>query len=131
MVHQLELQMRKTARQFPVWQWAKDVRGFSDLGLAVVIAEAGALDKYSDVGKLWKRLGLAPITKDGKTKAASTWRKSGGLTADEWQDTGPAGPKYAPKRRAAIYSQVGTPIIGGMGKGYRPVIGEDIEQNEK
>jgi hypothetical protein len=127
----IELAMRKLARQFPVWSWAKDVSGFSDLGLAVVLAEAGALDRYSNKGKLWKRLGLAPITKDGKTKAASTWRKSGGLTSEEWQDTGPNGPKYSPKRRASIFSQVGNPIIGGMGKGYRPLIGEDIEQNPK
>lgn len=130
MVHKLELQMRKIARQFPVWtEWAKDVHGFSDLGLAVVIAEAGDLSRYDDHCKLWKRLGLAPITKGGKTQAASTWRKSGGLTSEEWQDDGPNGPKYSPKRRAAIFSQVGSPIIGGMGKGYRPTVGEDIEQN--
>jgi hypothetical protein len=130
----IELAMRKLARQFEVWKWAKEVRGLSDLGLAVVLAEAGALDRYSGkngYGKLWKRLGLAPITKDGQTKACSTWRKSGGLTSEEWQDTGPNGPKYAPKRRASIFSQVGNPIIGGMGKGYRPLVGEDIEQNPK
>lgn len=132
MVHKLELQMRKTARQFPVWDtWAKDIKGFSDLGLAVVIAEAGGLERYPDCGKLWKRLGLAPVSKDGKTQACSTWRKSGGLTADDWKDESSAGPKYAPRRRAAIFSQVGSPIIGGMGKGYRPAVGEDITQNEK
>jgi hypothetical protein len=127
MQHALELQMRKLARQFPVWQWAKDINGFSDLGVAIVIAEAGRLDKYSDEGKLWKRLGLAPVSKDGVTKACSSWRKTGGLTTEEWMDDGPSGPKYSPRRRASIFSQVGGPIIGGMGKGRRPDVGEDID----
>lgn len=127
----LERAMRKTARSFPVWQWAKDVRGVSDLGLAVIIAEAGPLDNYSNVGKLWKRLGLAPVTKGGVTKSCAAWRMQGGLTADEWKDDGPNGPKYSPKRRAAIFSQVGTPLIGRMGHGYRPEVGEDIEQNPR
>jgi hypothetical protein len=132
MVHRLELQMRKIARQFPAWNgWAKEIHGFSDLGLAVVIAEAGDLTRYSTHSKLWKRLGLAPVTKDGKTQACSTWRRNGGLSTAEWMDESAAGPKYAPRRRAAIFSQVGSPIIGGMGKGYRPLVGEDISKNEK
>ncbi len=122
----IEKDMRKLARQFPVWLWAKDVYGLSDLGLAIIISQAGRLDNYSTHDKLKKRLGLAPITKDGVTRAASTWRKKGGLTAEDWSDTGPFGPKYSPRRRAAIYSQVGTMVIGGMGKGVRPLVGEDV-----
>jgi hypothetical protein len=126
--HQAEIEkaMRKLARQFPVWQFAKTVHGLSDLGLAVIIAAAGPLDYYPTPSHLCKRLGLAPIAKDGVTRAASSWRKQGGLSADDWKDTGPNGPKYSPRRRAQIYSQVGTMIIGGMGKGVRPLAGEDI-----
>lgn len=121
----VEKEMRKIARQFPVWQWAEGINGLSDLGLAVIISQAGNLAKYSTPDKLKKRLGLSPITKDGVTRAASEWRK-GGLTSEEWKDTGPSGPKYSPKRRAQMYAQVGTMIIGGMGKGVRPLVGEDI-----
>lgn len=122
----IEKEMRKIAKQFPVWEWAKGVNGLSDLGLAIIISQAGRLDKYSSSDKLKKRLGLSPITKDGVTRAASTWRKKGGLTADDWQDTSPNGPKYSPRRRSQMYAQVGTMIIGGMGKGVRPLVGEDI-----
>lgn len=126
MQHQIELTMKRIARQFPVWEWVKDIKGLSDLGLAIIIAEAGPLDKYSSHSKLWRRLGLAPITKNGETRAGSTWRMKGGLNAADWTTAG-----YSARRRAAIFSQVGNPIIGGMGKGYRPTVGEDIEQNEK
>lgn len=125
--HQVELLMRKTARRFPVWEaWAKDVRGLSDLGLAIIIAEAGQLDKYPTHSKLWRRLGLAPFTKNGETRSCSMWRMKGGLSSDDWTEVG-----YSPRRRASIFSQVGGSIIGGMGKGYRPLVGEDIEQNTK
>lgn len=123
--HVIELEMRRLARSLPVWSWAETIKGFSDLGLAIIVAEAGDLNNYSTEGKLRKRLGLAPIAKDGVTKACSTWRKSGGLTADDWKDKGPAGPKYKPRRRAAIFAQVGGPLIGAMNKGPRPVVGED------
>ena len=38
--------------------------------------------------------------------------------------------RYSPRRRSSMFSQIGGPIIGGMGKGYRPFVGEDIDQNE-
>lgn len=56
-----EKAMRKLARQLPVWEWAKDIRGFSDLGLAIIVAEAGDLNAYPKKGHLWKRLGVAVI----------------------------------------------------------------------
>ena len=120
--HTIELAMRRLARQLPVWPWAQAVHVFSDLGLAIVVAEAGPLERYANKGKLWKRFGLAPFTKDGETKALSSWR--GGLNAEEWTEAA-----YKPSRRAAIFAQVGGPLIGAMGKGYRPPVDEDIEQN--
>jgi hypothetical protein len=120
----IERDMRKTARQLPVWQWAKDVHGLSDLGVAIIIAEAGNLSRYPTPGHLRKRLGLAPMEKDGETRAFSQWRLKGGLSAEEWTAAG-----YKPQRRAMMFSQIGGPIIGFMSKGYRPMVGEDIEQN--
>ncbi len=101
-----EKEMRKIARKSPLWQWAEGIRGLGDLGLAVILAEAGDPGKYSTVSKLWKRLGLAPIVKDGTTRAASSWRMKGGLNAEDWTNAG-----YNPKRRAEIYSCIDEPLF--------------------
>lgn len=100
--HEIELEMRRTVRKLPVYPWAKSVHGFGELGLAVVIGEAGDLAGYPKKGHLWKRLGMAPL--DGQ--AYSTWRMKGGLTAEEWTEAG-----YSPRRRAEIYSCVTEPMI--------------------
>ncbi len=95
----VEKEMRRAARGLPVWPWVAAVRGFGDLALAVIVAEAGALDRYANPGKLWKRLGLAPIEKGGETRAASQWRRAGGLEAADWTAAG-----YAPQRRAQVWA---------------------------
>lgn len=101
--HQAELEMRRIARKLLIWQlWAKGVRGLGDLGLAVVLAETNDLALYSNPAKVWKRLGLAPY--DGK--AASTWRREGGLNSEQWTAIG-----YSPRRRAEIFSCVGDPLF--------------------
>lgn len=101
--HEIELEMKRIARRLPVWKaWAKSVKGLGDLGLAVIVAEAGDLAKYTNPGKVWKRLGLAPYN----GKAASTWRYEGGLSADEWTAFG-----YSPRRRAEMYAVVGEPLF--------------------
>lgn len=125
-VKAIEKEMKKLARQFPVWEgFAKDVRGLSDLGLAVIIAEAGCLDDYPTRHKLRKRLGLAPIVKDGVAKSGMGWRLGGGLSADGWTAAG-----YKPSRRAQIFAQVGTLIIsGGAVQARRPISGEDVAAN--
>lgn len=66
-----EREMKRIARQFPVWPWVKGVHGLSDLGLAIIVSEAGRLDAYETTNKdgkrskgyckLWRRLGLAPV----------------------------------------------------------------------
>lgn len=98
----IEKEMKKLVRELPVYPWAKSVHGFGDLGLAVIIAEAGDLSSYPTKGHLWKRLGLAPL--DGK--AMSTWRREGGLSADEWVEAG-----YNPRRRAEMYGVVADPLF--------------------
>jgi hypothetical protein len=63
----VEKQMRKIARSLPIWLWVESVAGFGDLGLAIILAEAGCgftgrgLLDYATKEKLWKRLGLAVI----------------------------------------------------------------------
>ena len=94
---EIELRMKKLVRELPVHAWAKGVRGFGEIGLAVTVGECGDLATYSGPRKMRKRLGLAPM--DGN--AMSTWKK-GGLTAEDWVAAG-----YSPKRRAEIYSCVG------------------------
>lgn len=100
--HQVELDMKKLARSLPVAEWAKGVHGLGELGLAVIIAEAGDLSKYPKKGHLWKRLGLA-VHGD---KAYSTWRMKGGLTAEQWTEAG-----YSPRRRAEVYAVISEPLF--------------------
>lgn len=100
--HQVELDMKKLARSLPVAEWAKGVHGLGELGLAVIIAEAGDLSKYPKKGHLWKRLGLA-VHGD---KAYSTWRMKGGLTTEQWTEAG-----YSPRRRAEVYAVISEPLF--------------------
>lgn len=100
--HEVEAEMRRAARRLPVAAWAKGVRGLGEIGLAVIVGEAGDLGGYAHPDKLMKRLGLAPY----EGKAFSTWRRAGGLSAEEWTAGG-----YSPRRRAQIYAVVGDPLF--------------------
>lgn len=99
---QLEKEMVKLAKQLPVKPWVEhhDRRGFGPLFLAIVIGETGDLANYANPGKVWRRLGLAPWSFDGKTLMGATWRggKSGKLPASEWEAFG-----YSPRRRSISY----------------------------
>lgn len=100
--HEVELEMKRLARKLPVFAWAKDVKGLGELGLAVIVAEAGDLAKYPKKGHLWKRLGLAPH----EGKAYSIWRTKGGLSAEDWTAAG-----YSPRRRAEVYAVISEPLF--------------------
>lgn len=105
--HEVELEMKRIVRKLPVYAWAEPIKGFGEMGLAVIIGEAGNLSNYASVEKLWKRLGLAPFADaKGTVQACGTWRREGGLTADEW-----VAAKYKPQRRAEIYAVVGEPLF--------------------
>lgn len=97
-----ELDMKRTVRKLPVYEWAKAVRGLGELGLAVIVAEAGDIAKYPKKGHLWKRLGLAAH----EGKAYSTWRREGGLSAEDWVAAG-----YSPRRRAEVYAVISEPLF--------------------
>jgi len=98
----LEKQMLAFAKQLPVAPWVEhvDQRGFGLPFLAIVIGETGDLANYANPAKVWRRLGCAPHTFDGKTLMGATWRsgKHGKLPASEWEEFG-----YSPRRRSIAY----------------------------
>jgi len=101
--HQIELDMKRRARALPVWSsWAKGVHGFGELGLAVIVGEAGDIGSYRSDDGLKKRLGLAPYF----GQAYSTWRKEGGLTASTWTEAG-----YNPARLGQVFGVVTSPLF--------------------
>lgn len=102
--HTVELDMRRIARRLPVWEaFGKGVRGFGELGLAVIVGEAGDISTYSNPAKLWKRLGLAVI--DGERQQ----RKSDPELA--------AAHGYNPRRRAEMYAVIADPLFRGQWRG--------------
>jgi len=95
----IEKQMELSVKELPVCEWWCSHRGCSFLGLATVIGEAGNLSVYSEPGKLWKRMGLAPYEKNGVTRAMGQWmRHKADLTKKEWEKAG-----YCPRRRASMF----------------------------
>lgn len=105
---EIALRMEKLARGLPAYGFAKSVKGFGDMAFAVLVGEAGDIGTYQPGGsprkaeKLWKRLGLAPY----HGHALSNWRRTGGLTAAEWEYLG-----YAPRRRAEVYAVIEDPLF--------------------
>ncbi len=93
----VEKEMAKLVTKLPVYEWMKGVAGLGEIGLAVIIGEAGDIGNYPNVRHLWRRLGLAPYG----GRAMSNWHGNE-LTAEEWTTCG-----YSPRRRAEIYACVG------------------------
>jgi hypothetical protein len=91
-----EEELEKLAEQLPAAAFIKSIKGVGLLKLAQIIGETGDLHGYSNPGKLWKRLGLAPY----KGRSPSTWRmtKDNGLKAEDWVAMG-----YSPMRRALMF----------------------------
>lgn len=98
----IEKEMVKLAKTLPAAKWVAkhEQRGFGLLFLAIVIGETGDLGNYANPGKVWRRLGCAPWTFEGKTAMGATWRagKEGKLPASEWEQFG-----YSPRRRSIAY----------------------------
>lgn len=98
----LEKEMTRLAKQLPVAAWVQqpEQRGFGLLFLAIVVGETGDLSNYANPAKVWRRLGCAPWSFDGRTQMGATWKagKSGKLPASEWEAFG-----YSPRRRSIAY----------------------------
>ncbi len=101
---QIEAQMRTLAKTLPVWPWADNVRGLGELGVAIIIGEAGDPANYPRVECLWKRLGLAVI--DGERQQ----RKSGAEAA--------AAHGFNPSRRAEIWT-IGDSLFRSQWRGAK------------
>lgn len=114
---ELKKDMMAIAEELPLDDFVADTQGFTWWSLAKIIGETGDLDNYSGPAKVWKRMGLAPITNhQGETKAGSTWSwgKEGRLTAEEWTEAG-----YCPFRRSVMYV-IGETLVKA-GDGYKQI----------
>lgn len=103
------------AKRLPVASWVDrpEQRGFGLCFLGIVIGECGNLSDYANPGKLWRRLGCAPWSYDGRTLMGATWRAEG-LPAKQWESFG-----YSPRRRSIAYL-IGEGIVKQNGAGpYR------------
>jgi hypothetical protein len=94
----IEKELAAMAMQSPGGEWMVSVKGFGPAGLAGIIGEAGDLSNYPDHSKLWRRMGMAPFTKDGVTRSGKQWKVAGGLKADDWTEYG-----YSGIRRALMF----------------------------
>lgn len=101
-----EKEMRVLAKQLPAWDFVQTVKGISDLGLAVIVGEAGDLGAYPKKGHLWKRLGLAVI--DGKRQG----NPGTGASAEDWIAHG-----YKAARRAEVYAFVDDVMLRSQWRG--------------
>jgi hypothetical protein len=103
-----EKAMETEAKELPVFPFVQAIRGAGALGLATIVAEAGHLSAYSNVSKLWKRLGYAPY--DGL--AGSSWKRESwrprALTADEWIANPFKGERYA------LMAQIATWLVNAQ-----------------
>lgn len=111
----LESVIEDIAQELPVCEWWSSIIGCGAGGLGKLIGATGNLDNYRPeepgyVGRIWRRLGLAPYEKDGVSKAGSTW-KFGGLKSEDWEEFG-----YCPKRRSVVFT-LGDPVIKHAAKG--------------
>lgn len=119
--------VEKLTESLPIWvEWGVGVKGLSSWGLGKIIACAQSQDaetcphtfsvgNYATVSKLWKRFGLAVIAGERQRKKSD---------ADDALEHG-----YSPQRRAVLWN-IENGLIGGMGKGSRPFLGEDIDKRE-
>lgn len=113
---QTEETMVSLAKELPHADWVQSAAcpGFSLVNYAKLIGTVRNLDRFRSPSALWKAMGLASISKDGKTQAGSVWMRSGGLTAEDWKSIG-----YSPTRRSLAYL-IGDGLIKAGGGVARP-----------
>lgn len=117
-IKEIDAEIEKLAGQLPHSKFVEDkIPGIALLSYGLLIGVTGNLSNYSTPAKVWKRLGLAPITKDGVTQAGSTWRnpktrRAGAtLTDEEWIAAG-----YSPQRRSLIWNMGAGMLRAGLRK---------------
>jgi hypothetical protein len=110
----VEKELAKLAKALPIYPWIKDLPGIAAGSFAGLVGECGDIGSYKSASALWKRMGLAVIDGGRQRRIAGTAALEHG---------------YSPRRRAVMWN-IGGGLIGGMGKGPRPKVGEDIESRE-
>jgi hypothetical protein len=107
---QAKTEMANLAKQLPVYSLVETIRGFGEVSLAIIVAEAGDLSNYATPSKLWKRMGLAVmdgVRQGGLSKSAAK---------DDWIEHG-----YNRLRRSRMWN-IGDALIRGNGDGeYRAI----------
>lgn len=119
-----ENEMKDLARSLPVWPWVKKVAGVAELGLAVIVAEAGDIGAYSGPGRLWKRMGLACI--DGMRQGRVPPGLSREERAEAWKQRG-----YNPSRRAEVWAFLDDTMFKQQWRGDRDEDGKDPKKSGK
>lgn len=99
-----ERDMVNLAKQLPVAKWVEGITGFGLGSLAAIVGECGDIGEYRTVSGVWRRMGLAPFTKDGASHAGMTWRipkwrQADALTKEEWVEFG-----YSGRRRSVAWN---------------------------
>lgn len=112
----IEKDIEKLAKKLPAWKWIESIKGIGALSYGGIIGESGDITKYRSVAALWKRMGVAVI---GDMRQRKVSGKEDALIHG-----------YSPGRRSHLWN-VGGGIIGGMGRGPRPFVGEDISLREE
>ena len=109
----VEKTLANLAKQLPIAHVVKATSGFGYGSLAAIVGEAGDLSAYRSLRGLWKRMGVAVI--NGERQRCKT-------------DTAAALEHgYNPARRSVLWN-IGSGLIGRMGKGPRPMVDEDISK---
>lgn len=112
----LEKELVKLAKQLPVYEWVKSVKGLGDVSFATIVGECGDIGSYRNPSCVWKRMGLAVI---GGNRQGAPGK---GAAAEDWVEHG-----YSGKRRSVSWN-ARNGLILGMGK-WRPLFGEDVRAN--
>lgn len=120
----IETGMMATARELDIWPWIKQVRGVAELGLAVIVAEAGIITSYSGPAKLWKRLGLACI--DGMRQGRVPQNLTREQRSEEWKRRG-----YNPSRRAEVWAFLDDTMFRAQWRGDRDEDGKSPAKTGK
>lgn len=108
-----EKDMTNLVRELPIYEWANQIRGFGEIGLATILAEAGNLSRFSSPAKLWKRMGVG-LAEDENGNFVRQGGLKSGAPAELWVRHG-----YNRKRRSMMYV-IGDALVKGNADGeYR------------
>jgi hypothetical protein len=119
-----EADMIAAARLLPVWPWVQSISGIAELGLAVLVGEAGDIGNYPAPGKLWKRLGLACY--DGSRQGFVPAEITGEDRKKAWMARG-----YNPARRAEVYAFVDDTMLRAQWRGDKDEHGVAVSGSDR